>query len=180
MSLAAFTGLCAVIVALSLAAPLAVPVIRRSLILHMFGASSSDIRIANVIHRNADGIASQKVFLFPVLKAPRLAVGLVRSVADSWRKKGTSYEQGRVPEAWAAWVAYCSPVARRFDVDDVAALITALAACGLMHAEPVTELLELAVGDAEASAAYVQAVGDVEKALQGLKAGIPAEYAALI
>lgn len=179
MNVVEFSWLCVGVGVLILLGLFSIPVVHRSLTLLMFGADSADIRIANTLHRNADKVPAYEVFHFPVASAPRLAVGLVRATAEAFRVQD-SYTLRAFPEAWAARVMYHFQPARRFSVDESAALISAFAACDSIHSACVEEFLTLVLDDPLLGAAYLRAVGDIDKASAGLRAGLPAEYAALV
>lgn len=179
MSIIEFSWLCAGVSAMVLLGLACVPVINRSLILRVFGAGPDDISIVNMLHRNADKVASYEVFSFPVASAPRLTVGLVRATAQAFRTQD-SYTARPFPEAWAAKVMYHFPPARRFSADEAAALISAFAACESIQPACAEEFLGLVLDDPMAGAAYLHAVRDIDKASAGLRAGLPAEYAVLI
>lgn len=179
MSTVEFSWLCAGVGVLILLGLVSIPVVHRSLILRAFGADSADIRIANTLHRDADKVSAYEVFHFPAASAPRLAVGLVRATAHAFRTQD-NYTAGTFPEAWAAKVMYHYAPARRFNADEVTALISAFAACDSIQPACAEEYLSLVLDDPQAGATYLKAVGDIDKASAGLRAGLSAEYASLV
>ena len=174
MSTVEFSWLCAAVGTLILLGLVSIPVVHRSLILRLFGASPVDIRIANTLHRNANRVSTYEVFHFPAASAPRLAVGLVRATAQAFREQD-NYTAERFPEAWAAKVMYHYAPARRFSVDESAALISASAACESIQPACAEEFMSLVLDDPLSGAAYLRAVGDIDRASAGLRAGLPAE-----
>jgi hypothetical protein len=179
MSVIEFSWLCASITASILIAIFMVPAIRRTLILQAFGAEPKAIRTANIVHRAAGGVAGWEVFTFPILAAPRLAVALVNAVGEASRRN-PSYTAEQCREAWAAWVMFHTREARRLPAREAQALIVAFTFCRSVHPEVASGYIRLVQDDALAGAGYLLAVRDIEKAEAGWRAGVSAEYAALI
>lgn len=179
MSVVEFAWLCAASVVSILLIIFMVPVVHRTLILQAFGAEPKAIRTANIVHRAAGGVAGWEVFTFPILAAPRLAVALVNAVGEA-SLRNPSYTAEQCREAWAAWVMFHTREARRLSAREAQALITAFTSCGSVHPEVAGDYIRLVQDDALAGAGYLLAVRDIEKAEAGWRAGVSAEYAALI
>lgn len=179
MNTVEFSWLCAGVGVLILLGLVSIPVVHRLLILRLFGASSVDIRIANTLHRTANKVYAYEVFSFHVASAPRLAVGLVCATAQAFRERD-NYTQEPSVEAWAAKVMFHYAPARGFSADEAAALISAFAVCDSIQVACAEEFMSLVLDDPLAGAAYLKAVGDIDKASAGLRAGLPAEYASLV
>lgn len=179
MSVVEFAWLCASVVVSILLCLFLVPSIHRTLILRAFGAEPRDIRTASIVHRAAGGVADWEVFTFPILASPRLAVALVSAVGEASRRN-PSYTAERCREAWAAKVMFHTREAKRLSVREAQALIAAFASCVSVQPETAGDYVRLVQDDALAGADYLLALRDIEKAEAGWRAGVSAEYAALI
>jgi len=179
MSVVEFSWLCASVVVSILLIIFMVPVIHRTLILRVFGAEPKAIRTANIVHRAAGGVAGWEVFTFPILAAPRLAVALVGAVGEA-SERNPSYTAERCREAWVAKVMFHTREARRLSTREVQAFIAAFTSCSSVQPEVAGDYIRLVQDDALAGAGYLLAVRDIEKAEAGWRAGVSAEYAALI